>query len=169
MDVFAAIKKRRSIRAYQARPVPAALLRRVLEAARLAPSACNRQEWRFIAVRNRETIGKLKATANSAAFLDSAPVALVFCGTEGKGVMTCGQNTTSVDVSIAMSYVTLTAVAAGLGTCWLGSFREDEVKAILGIPREARVVAVTPLGYPAEKPGPRPRKKYAEVVRYDRW
>jgi len=169
MDVFSAIRKRRSIRAYQEKPVPAGKLRRVLEAARLAPSARNRQEWRFIAVRDAETRQKLMAAAKAQGFVAQAPVTLVFCANEGTDIMSCGQPTSTVDVSIAMAYATLAATAEGLGTCWLGSFTESAVKEILGIPKEARVVAVSPLGYPAQKPGPRPRKKFAEVVRFEKW
>ncbi len=169
MDVYEAIKRRRSVRVYQDKPVPEDALRRVLEAARLAPSARNRQEWKFVAVRDP---GKRKALAQAACeqdFLGQAPVALAFCATESKDVMTCGQKTGSIDLSIALAYVTLAAVSEGLGTCWLGAFHEDKVRAVLGAPKGACVVALSPLGYPAEQPGARPRKEFDQVVSFDGW
>lgn len=169
MTVFEAIRKRRSIRKYRDRPVPASVLRKVLEAARLAPSAMNQQAWRFIVVRDRGKLRSLAAGCRWGAFVAEAPVALVFCGTDGRSIMTNGQRAATVDVSIAMSYVTLAATALGLGTCWLASYRQEPVKRLLGIPRKATIVAVTPLGYPAERPGPRPRKSLRQVVRFDRW
>ncbi|MEK7475215.1 MAG: nitroreductase family protein [Candidatus Coatesbacteria bacterium] len=169
MTVFEAIRRRRSIRKYRDRKIPAAALRRVLEAARLAPSANNQQAWRFIVVRDRAKLRKIARACRWGSFVDQAPVALVFCGTDGRGVMTNGQRAATVDVTIAMSYVTLAATELGLGTCWLASYREAPVKRLLGIPRKATVVGITPLGYPAEHPGPRPRKKPGEVVRLDRW
>jgi nitroreductase len=169
MDVFEAIKKRRSIRAYQDKAVPDEVLRRVLDAARLAPSARNRQEWRFVAVRDPGKRQALAAAACEQEFLGRAPVVLAFCATEDNDVMTCGQKAGSIDVSIALAYVTLAAVAEGLGTCWLGAFREDQVKALLGIPAGARVVALSPLGYPAEQPGPRGRKEFDMVVSFEDW
>jgi nitroreductase len=169
MDVYGAIKKRRSIRTYKDRKVPGNVLNRVLDAARRAPSARNRQEWRFIAVRDPEVRKKLTVAAHSQAFVAQAPVTLVFCANEGTDVMSCGQPTSSIDLSIAMSYATLAATAEGLGTCWLGSFDEGAVKEVLGIPAKARVVAVSPLGYAAEKPAARPRKKFSEVVSFEKW
>ncbi len=169
MDVYEAVRKRRSIRAYEDKTVPDGTLRRVLEAARLAPSASNRQLWRFIAVKDEEKRRKLVAAAYGQEFLAQAGTALVFCATEDENVMPCGQSAGTVDLSIALAYVTLTATAEGLGTCWLGAFQEDVVKDVLGIPAGVRVVAMSPLGYPAERPEARPRKAFEEVVSYDAW
>jgi len=169
MDVGEAIRARRSVRAYRDRPVPEDVLRRVLEAARLAPSARNRQEWRFIAVRDPGQRGRITEAARGNTFLAQAPVILAFCATEDGSVMSCGQKAGPIDVSIALAYVTLAAVAEGLGTCWLGSYEEDKVRAVLGVPAGARVVAMSPLGYPAESPEARPRRAFEEVVGFDRW
>jgi len=169
MDVYAAIAARRSVRGYKGDPIPEDKLKRVLEAARLAPSARNRQEWRFVVVSDLGLRQKLVDACNGQDYVLKAPVALVMCSTENKDVMRCGQKTGTVDVSIAMSYVTLAATAEGLGTCWLGSFIEDKVKAVLGIPAEAMVVAVSPLGVPAESPAARSRKAASEVVSFDKW
>ncbi|HOX08746.1 MAG TPA: nitroreductase family protein [Planctomycetota bacterium] len=169
MDVLDAIRARRSVRAYRDTPVPDEVLARVLEAARLAPSARNRQEWRFIAVRDEATRRALAEAAKGQTWVAEAPVCLAFCATEDQYVMSCGQKAGTVDVSAALAYVTLAAAAEGLGTCWLGAFYEDRVKAILGAPAGARVVGMTPLGYPAENPPPRPRKPAGDVISFERW
>jgi len=169
VDVYEAIRSRRSIRGYRDRPVPEDVLRRVLEAARRAPSARNRQEWRFLAARDPGVRQALAGAVRGNTFVGQAPVILAFCATEDTDVMSCGQKAGPIDVSIALAFVTLAAVAEGLGTCWLGSFEEAKVKAILGVPDGARVVAMTPLGWPAETPDAKPRKAFDEVVRFDHW
>jgi nitroreductase len=182
MDVFTAVSNRRSIRAYSDRPVEEEKLRRVLEAGRLAPSAKNRQEWKFIVVRDPETRRKLAHAAKGQRFVEQAPVVLVGCGTEPTYVMPCGQPAYSVDLSIAFSFIILEATELGLGTCWLGAFHEEEVKKVLDIPPHVRVVAMMLLGYPAEGLGDMVgnklrrvlvtgtyRKPMEEVVAYDKY
>ena len=169
MDVAKAIRERRSVRAYRDVAVEEEKLALVLEAGRLSPSARNRQEWKFIVVRERETLEKLAAAATHGRFMAQAPLAIVACATEGEYHMSCGQLAGSVDTSIAMAYMILQAQELGLGTCWLGGFSEQAVKEILGVPAGARVVAITPLGYPAETPSPRPRKPLDEIVSYERY
>lgn len=169
MDVLTAIKGRRSIRAYSPREIEDEKLKRVLEAGRLAPSAVNRQEWKFIVVKDPAIREQLVEAASGQKFLGEAPLALVACGTEPTKVMKCGQHAYNIDVSIALSFMILEAWEQGLGSCWLGHFDEDKVKKILDIPPEVRVVAMTPLGYPAETPAPRPRKSLDEIVSYDKY
>ncbi|MEK7476978.1 MAG: nitroreductase family protein [Candidatus Coatesbacteria bacterium] len=169
MDVQEAIRLRRSIRAYRDQPIPEEVLLRVLEAARLAPSARNRQAWRFLAVRDLGIRRVLVEALRGNTFVGQAPVLLAFCATEDTDVMSCGQKAGPIDVSIALAYVTLAAVAEGLGTCWLGSFDEPKVRGILGVPDGARVVAMSPLGWPAETPEVKTRKSFEEVVGFDRW
>lgn len=168
MDVLSAIKGRRSIRKYSNRPVEEEKILKVLEAARLSPSAKNQQNWKFIVVKDAETRKKL-TEAIGQPFVGEAPIILVNCGTEPKSVMKGGQPRYTVDLSIATAYMILEAYEQGLGTCWLGSYDEDKVKRVLGIPEEVRVVAITPLGYPDETPDPRPRKDLEEIVSYDRY
>lgn len=169
MDIMTAIQSRRSIRLYSSRPVEEEKLQRILEAGRLAPSASNLQNWKFIVVRQRELREQLMEASYGQAFVGQSPVILVCCSTDPDSVMKCGQPKSSVDVSIATSFMILEAVELGLGTCWLGSFQEERVKQILGIPANVRVVAMTPLGYPGEAPDPRPRKETEDVVRCDGW
>lgn len=169
MEVFTAIKERRSIRKYKDKPIEEEKLHKVLEAARLSPSAKNLQNWKFIVVRDEETRRQLVDEAIQQPFVGQAPVILVCCGTETEGVMKCGQYRYTVDLSIATAYMILEAHEQGLGTCWLGSFDEDKVKDLLGIPEDVRVVAITPLGYPDETPAARPRKALEEIVCYDKY
>ncbi|MCX6677158.1 MAG: nitroreductase family protein [Methanothrix sp.] len=168
MDLMQAIRARRSIRNFQERPVEEELLLAVLEAGRLAPSAKNMQDWRFIVVRDSATRRRLAGAARDQQFVAQAPVVIAACGTSDL-VMTCGQPAYAIDVAIALDHMTLAAASLGLGTCWIGAFYEDKVKEILGVPQEIRVVALLPLGYPAEEPEPRPRKSLDEVLAWEHW
>jgi nitroreductase len=164
MDVFEAINKRRSIRKYKNIDIEIEKLDKILEAARISPSAANRQEWKFIVVKNQDTRNKLMGAANGQKFVGEAPVTIVACSTESERVMPCGQHAYTVDLSIAVSFMILEATELGLGTCWLGAYDEKAVKTILDIPQEIRVPAMFTLGYAEENPGPRPRKELEEVL-----
>lgn len=168
MSILRDLEGRRSIRKYQDKAIEQDKLLKVLEAARLSPSARNQQDWRFIVVEDSK-VRKRLTEAIGQPFVGQAPVILVSCGTDPEGIMKCGQPRYTVDLSIATSYMLLEAYKQGLGTCWLGSFDEDMVKEVLNIPDEVRVVAITPLGYPDESPSPRPRKELEEIISYDRY
>lgn len=169
MELGEAIKKRRSIRKYLTRKVENDKLDRVLEAGRLAPSAKNLQEWRFVVVRDEGRRKRLADAAKGQTFVGEAPVVIAACATVTDYVMTCGQLTYPIDLAIAVEHMVLAAAAEGLGTCWIGAFYEEEVKKILNIPPEVRVVALLPLGYPDESPHPRPRKEIGEIVAFESW
>jgi len=169
MDVFEAIRSRRSIRKYLDRPVEEETLKQILEAGRLAPSANNRQEWRFVVVQHPETRQKLSRAACNQSFVAEAPVVIACCSVESDKVMTCGQPAYTIDVSIAIDHMTMAAAALGLGTCWIGAFSEDQVREILRIPDSIRIVELLILGYPGERPSPRPRKKLDEIVMHEQW
>lgn len=170
MTVMEAIRLRKSVRAFLDRPVEEEKLRAVLEAARLAPSASNRQEWRFVVVRDPETRKKLVPAARDQAFVGEAPVVIVCCAETDNHRMTCGQLCYPIDVAIAIDHMTLAAVELGLGTCWIGAFYEDQVKKILGIPDSIRVVELLPLGYPADpSPKEKVRKPLEQLVHWERW
>jgi len=169
MTVMEAIKARRSIRGYLDRPVEEEKLDRVLEAARLAPSARNKQDWKFVVVKDYDTRQKLVQAAKNQAFVGEAPVVIAACGTDPDYTMACGQPSSTIDVSIAVAHMCLQAVCEGLGTCWLGAYDEGEVRKILGIPDSARVIALVPLGYPKEIPNAKPRNPMNEIVCYDQW
>jgi nitroreductase len=167
MDVCAAIKGRRSVRSFTNQAVESGKIETILEAGRLSPSASNRQKWKFIVVRDPATKAKLARASMNQTFVGQAPVVLVACATESKGVMRCGLPTFAVDVSIAFAYMLLQSYELDLGSCWIGAFDEDEVKSILGVPKEARVVALSPIGYPATDDAARPRKSLDEVTCFE--
>lgn len=169
MDVLSAIRGRRSVRSYSTREVEEEKLNKVLETARLSPSANNNQGWKFIVVRDEETRKKLVEAAGGQTFIGQAPVVIAACGTDPERIMKCGQYRYTVDLSIAVAYMILEAYEQGLGTCWIGHFDEEVVKEILGIPRKVRVVAMIPLGYPDVNPAPRPRKSLSEIVCYEKY
>lgn len=169
MNVLDAIKTRKSIRKYLDKPVEEEKLKMVLEAGRLAPSASNRQEWRFVVARDPETRKKL-ADAAEQAFVGQAPVVIAACAETDEHIMTCGQPCYTVDLAITLDHITLRAVELGLGTCWIGHFYEGQVKEILGIPDEIRVVELMLLGYPID-PAPIEKKRlsFDDIVKYEQW
>lgn len=170
MDIYELIGKRKSVRAYLDKAVGDGVLNRILEGARMAPSASNRQEWRFVVVRDGERRAKLAAAANQQKFISQAPIVLVCCAETDEHVMSCGQACYPIDVAIAIDHITLCAAAEGLGTCWIGAFDEAKVKEILGIPAAIRVVELLPLGYPEDpSPAAKSRKPMDELIRYESW
>ena len=169
MDVMQAIQLRRSVRAFEDKPIEEIKLQAVLEAGRLAPSARNMQEWKFVVVKDPETRQQLAVAAKGQTFIGQAPVVIVACATITDYVMTCGNLASLIDVAIAVDHMTLKAVEEGLGTCWIGAFHQDQVKAILGIPMDVNVVTMIPLGYPADEPASKSRKLLGEVICLEKW
>lgn len=169
MNVLDAIKARRSVRGWQDRPVEEDKLRRVLEAARLAPSARNLQNWKFIVVRDGAVRAKLTDVAKGQKFVGEAPVVIAACAWNLDYCMTCGQYPHAIDSAIAVEHMALQAVEEGLGTCWIGAFYEERARELLGVPDDARVIALLPLGYPEGESPARPRKDFDEVVAWDKW
>lgn len=169
MDVKTAIRTRRSIREYDPREVEEEKLVRVLESGRLSPSASNRQERRFIVIKDASTRKALSEAARNQKFLAQAPVVIAACSVEKEYVMSCGQLAYPIDTAIAVDHMTLAAVEEGLGTCWIGAFDEKKVKEILNIPDEIRVVTLLPIGYPSDIPRPTPRKSLDEIVLWETW
>jgi nitroreductase len=170
MDIYEAITTRKSVRAYKDDDVPEGVLARILEAARMAPSASNRQEWRFVVVRDDETRQQLMGAARNQRFVGQAPVVLACCAETDEHKMPCGHLSYTIDLAIAIDHITLCAAAEGLGTCWIGAFDEEQTKEILGIPAPIRVVALLPLGYPQD-PAPVEKDRLAldEIVRHETW
>jgi nitroreductase len=162
MSVFDAIKDRRSIRTYKDEDIPKDRLDKLMEAARLAPSAGNRQIWKFIVVENEQIKKQLVTACNNQAFVGTA--SLVIAGTGDSD-----QKWHQVDLAIALEHIVLEAVELGLGSCWIGAFNEEEVKRILKIPQDKKVVALLTVGIPAESPATRPRKAQEEIVAFNEY
>ncbi|MBP7088490.1 MAG: nitroreductase family protein [Candidatus Omnitrophica bacterium] len=170
MDVYAAIKKRRSIRKYKKKAVNKKDLRKILAAAKEAPSASNRQEWRFIVVKDEQKKQLLYEAAKKQEFIKEAPIILACCADTDGHIMTCGQACYPIDLAIAIDHMTLAAISLGLGTCWVGAFYEDQVRKILNIPEKIRVVELLALGYPAEiKKNPKNRLSLKQIVFFEEW
>jgi len=169
MDLYEAIKSRYSVRSYLNKPVEQEKLDRILDAARLAPSGSNRQPWKFVLVRDAEMRKKLVPACSNQEFVGQAPVVIAGVGLMPDRIMSCGVPGDPVDVAIALEHVALAATAEGLGTCWIGSFDQDQVRRVLGIPANAKVIEVMTLGYPADHPQPKTRKPMKALVCYDQW
>ena len=167
MNVLDAIRERRSVRAYKPQAVPDESLTRVLEAARLAPSANNRQDYMFVVVKDATKREKLVNAAGDQGFVGEAPVVIVAVSLNPERIMSCEVPAYAVDLAIAVDHMTLAAVEEGLGTCWIGAFSQKKVKEILGIPDERKVLTVLPLGYPDDMPRIKIRKSINELVCLD--
>jgi nitroreductase len=167
MNVFDAIQKRRSVRAYQQRALERGKLQTVVEAIRQAPSAGNLQAYQVHVIRDDATKRALAAAALGQEFLASAPVVLVFCAVPARSAkygrrgaeLYCVQ-----DATVAVAYAQLAATAEGLATCWVGAFDEGAVSRALNLPAGERPVAILPIGYGAENPSPKPRRELGEWV-----
>ena len=163
MEVFDAIRTRRSIRKYKSEPIPEEKLRTILEAARLAPSAGNRQPWRFIVIQDIDQKKALAEVANNQTFLNASAI-----------IVAAGDPEVSAkwyekDPMIALEHIVLAATALDYGTCWIGAFDEDAIKHLLKIPVNVKVIAVLPIGVPDETPAPRPRKEFSEIFFKEEW
>lgn len=168
LEVYEAIKNRKSIRSYETRQIPDDVLMRILEAGRAAPSASNAQPWHFIIVRSMENRASLSKRVFTR-FLSESPVILVGCGEKEKRFHV-------VDVSIAMQQMVLAATAEGLGTCWIGDFDDKNVHELFKIPEKYNVVCLLAMGYPHEKLDlasklirARSRKTLDKIVSYEKF
>ena len=166
MDIKEVIQKRYSCRSYKDTPVPDKKLNRILEAARLAPSAHNAQDWKFVVVKDS---AKRKALAEAAGqnFIAEASVIIVAVGLEPEHILSSGNPAYTIDLAIAIEHMALVAVEEDLGTCWVGAFSQEEVKEVLNIPENCKVVALLPLGFPADSSSPKSRKSLKEIISYD--
>jgi nitroreductase len=167
---FAELARRRySVRAYKSDPVPEAVLARVLEAARLAPTAANRQPFRLFVIRTKERKAELGRLYQRSWFVE-APLVIGVCSLPAEAwTRRDGKSYADVDAAIAMDHLILAASAEGLGTCWVGAFDPAAARELLALPAGVEPIAFTPLGYPADQPPEKTRKSLAELVFRDRW
>ncbi len=167
MSFLELVTNRYSVRKYDARPVPDEALARILEAARLAPSACNNQPWRFFVVTNAETRAALFPHERQA-WISAAPVVLVACSYPEKAWTRAydGKMHADVDLAIAMEHIVLAATEEGLGTCWICAFDPTVFRQVLNLPPDMEPVAATPIGFSLDPPRPKNRKSLEEIVTY---
>jgi nitroreductase len=168
-DFFETVRARRSVRAYQSRPVEPAQLEAILDAANRAPSAGNLQGYEIHVVRDAAARRALARACLDQLFVAQAPVALVFCADPARSGAKYGRRGEELycvqDATIAAAYAQLAAAALGLGTCWVGAFDETQVARVLRLRAGLRPVAILPVGWPAETPAPTPRRALSDLVR----
>jgi nitroreductase len=167
---FAELARRRySVRAYKGDPVPEAVLARVLEAARLAPTAANRQPFRLFVIRTEGRKAELGRLYQRPWFVE-APLVIGVCSLPAEAwTRRDGKSYADVDAAIVMDHLILAASAEGLGTCWVGHFDPAAARELLALPAGVEPIAFTPLGYPADQPPEKKRKPLAELVFRERW
>ncbi|MBN1677127.1 MAG: nitroreductase family protein [Candidatus Thermoplasmatota archaeon] len=162
MDVRTVISARRSIRRYEKKPLPAELLEELLESARQAPSASNAQRWSMVVVTDDEKKQRLVKASGGQKFVGQCSAYLV-------AVAEPGAPYPAVDVAIALDHLSLVAAEKGLGTCWIGDFEPEEVKEILGVPKDRDIPICMTLGYPAQNPQARKRKPLSGLFHREVW
>lgn len=183
MDVFKAIKWRRSVRRFSDQKIERSKVLQILEAARLAPSSSNRQAWHFVVIDDRTIIQQIPdtvpiGTGRIVSFVRKAPLVIAGCYTKALThyiAQVAGHENHLVDVSIAMAHMTLAATELGIGTCWIGWYGESRLRKLLKLPRRYKIVALLVVGYPADPSTEesiagipaRPRKSMSDIVSYN--
>jgi nitroreductase len=172
MDVLDAIKGRRSVRAFESgKDVLEKTVEGLIIAAQWAPSAGNIQPWEFVVVRRSEIKKRLAEAAFNQSFIEEAPVVIVVCADENRSSEGYGQRGRTLyciqDTAAAIQNIHLAAYSAGLCTCWVGAFKEEDVSEILNIPKGTRPVALIPVGYASKVPIPRRKRAVGEMVHYE--
>jgi nitroreductase len=168
MELFDAIRQRHSVRSFLREPIPPESLQKILEAANQAPSAGDLQAFEIYQVQDAGQQEALAMAAYDQAFLEEAPVVLVFAASpfRARRYGERGATLYSIqDATIAAAYVQLAAVALGLATCWVGAFDEAKVISVLHLPVGQKPVAILPIGKPGESPAPTPRRELSDLVR----
>jgi len=162
MDIFEAIKNRRSVRLYQDKEIPEAELTKILEAARLAPSGFNAQAYKIIIIRDPAAKAKLGELSRQP-YIAKAPVVLAAVTTK------LDDKYSPLDVAIMLDHIMLSACALGIGTVFVGVYHNEEIKKLLNVPDSAEMVALMPMGYPADQPIPKRRKELKELVSQEKF
>ncbi|MFZ5908791.1 MAG: nitroreductase family protein [Chloroflexota bacterium] len=170
MEYSDLIAARYSVRAYRPDPVEDEKLQAVLEAARLAPTAANRQPFQLVVMHTagrKEEIGEIYRRP----WFVQAPLVIAVCAISSQAWVRESDrfNARLVDAAIVADHLILAAANQGLGTCWVAAFNVDVARKVLQLPQEAEPIIFTPLGYPADSPGPKIRKPLSELVRYEHW
>jgi nitroreductase len=170
VKVIEEIVNRRSVRAYNEKPVAEDALARILEAGRLAPTARNGQDWRILIISDRELKNTLIDQASpKQTFLKQAPIILAACALNPDYIMRCGHPAYLIDLAIVLEHIALQAVREGLGTCWIGSFDEARAKSVLNVPAAVRIVELMSLGHYDALPEARERKSAQVLYQWQTW
>jgi nitroreductase len=157
------VLSRRSIRRYEKKEIPKEILNKILEAGRQAPSAANRQPVHFIVITN-ENLKKELSKGRYNKFIQDAPLTIIGCANRGP-ILT--RKWSIVDTTIALQNMVIAAWTMGIGSCWIGDFKEKQVKELLKIPNMWKIVALITFGYPAEQPNSRKKKPMTEIVSFN--
>ena len=168
MSLIEIIQKRYSCRSYLEKEIEQEKLDKILEAARLAPSAKNLQDWRFIVVTDKGVKSEVATFTNRPSVFEKAGAIIIACS-NNEYVMRCGQAIGPIDVSIALEHISLQATELGLATCWIGSFDTEKVRQALEIPEDVAIIELMTLGYPAEQGSQNTRLPIEEIVCYNKW
>jgi nitroreductase len=169
MEFSRLIVERYSVRAYKSDPVEQEKLERVLEAARLAPTAVNFQPFQLIVIHTEGREDELSRIYRKNWFVQP-PLVIAACGLPEKGwTRRDGKSFLDVDVAIVMDHLILAATNEGLGTCWVGNFDRAAAHEVLCLPDDVEPIAFTPLGYPDDEPRTKKRQPLSDLVRYERW
>jgi nitroreductase len=168
MDTLEVIKTRKSIRRYKPEPIPDEDLLKILEAARIAPSAGNKQPWRFVVVRDEEKKRKLGELARNQTWISDAGV-IVAALAMPKDSPEVYERWVERDVMIAVEHLVLSAWSLGYGSCWIGAFHEGQVKELLDIPEDMTVINLLPIGVPDQHPEPRTRRPLEEIFHGEKY
>ena len=173
MDVFEAIKGRRSIREFKSEPVKDEDLQKILDAGRLAPSAGNCQPSELVVVKEPSVKRRLAAAALEQTFIAEAPVVIVVCANLPRTSRRYGRRGQELyclqDTAAATQNILLAAYSLGYGTCWIGAFDEGAVADVIQVPSGVRPVAIIPLGRPVENPSPPQRRSLDDIVHINGW
>lgn len=169
LRVLDVIKARGSIRSYKDQPIQKRVLLDILEAARMAQSADNRQPWEFIVVTDPVTRAKLAQASGDQSFVGKAAAVLVCLANPKESASVGPFEGFLIDLAIAIENTALTAWDLGVGSCWIGAYDEEQVKVLLGVPKNLRVVSLLTLGYPDMLAGPKHRKEPDEIFHYQKY
>ena len=169
MEFINLVSARYSARAYKTDPVPDDVLEQVLEAGRLAPTAANRQAFQILVIHTEGRGEALRRIYSPDWFVQPPLVLGLVCFPQNCWVRKDGKRCGDVDAAIVMDHMILAAAELGLGTCWVGAFDPQAARDVLELPEDAEPIVFTPLGYPADSPGPKKRKIASELTRYEHW
>lgn len=172
MEIFKCISGRRSIRKYTSENIDDKTIERLIDAARMAPSAGNIQDWFFVIVRDPQLKEELARAAYNQMFIATAPVIIVYFADLERIARGYGERGRTLyalqDSGAAIQNLLLAAHALGLGTCWIGAFDERRTESLLNAPKHLRAVAIIPVGHPAEAPAMRQRRPRAKITAFDK-